>query len=578
MSIKPLKHSSIRVAMIGLFFLLWLTALGVRAGYLQLYQGAWLTNQAQNEYTKELVIRGKRGTIYDTHHQAMAVSVETTSIAAYPSVLKNKKDVAAKLAKALQLKRHIVQKKLASRKSFVWLKRQASPNHVAAVKKLKLRGIEFLPEHSRFYPNTTLGAQVLGFTGIDGHGLEGLEFYYDRELKGTEQRITVIKDALGRGFDADQLADQSKAGNNLVLTLDRHIQYITEQVLAKSVAQHKAKSGMAIVMVPKTGALLALAHYPFFNPNAFGRYNREAWRNRAITDPYEPGSTMKIFSAAAALESGASTPNTIYYCENGTYPIGAHTIHDTKSYGWLSLQQIVKYSSNIGAVKVVEKVGPQTLYEYLQAFGFGNRTGIDCPGESPGTLSHFKRWTALDTGAIAFGQGVSVTGLQLISAVAALANDGLMMRPHMVQAVSDHNGRLLRTIEPVAMHQVLSVKTARSVRRIMRTVLTEGGTGIKADLDGYAVCGKTGTAQKIDHNGKYAKNKYVSSFVGFAPTERPALAVLVVIDEPQGTFYGGLVAAPAFKKIIQQTLGYLNIAPTSGKQKLRVSRDIKVNG
>ena len=564
--------------MIGIFFLLWLTALGVRAGYLQLYQGAWLTNQAQNQYTEELVIRGKRGTIYDTRHQAMAVSVETTSIAAYPSAFKNEKGAAAKLAKALQLKSHIVQRKLTSRKSFVWLKRQASPNHVAAVKKLKLRGIEFLPEHSRFYPNTTLGAQVLGFTGIDGHGLEGLEFYYDRELKGAEQRVTVLKDALGRGFDADQFAGQHKAGNNLVLTLDRHIQYIAEQVLAESVAQHKAKSGMVIVMVPKTGALLALAHYPFFNPNAFGRYNQEAWRNRAITDPYEPGSTMKIFSAAAALESGVSTPNTIYYCENGTYPIGAHTIHDTKSYGWLSLQQIVKYSSNIGAVKVVEKVGPQSLYDYLNAFGFGKRTGIDCPGESPGTLSHFKRWTALDTGAIAFGQGVSVTGLQLISAVAALANDGLMMRPRMVQAVSDHNGRLLRTIEPASVHQVLSAKTARSVRRIMRTVITEGGTGIKADLDGYAVCGKTGTAQKIDHNGKYAKDKYVASFVGFAPTERPALAALVVIDEPQGTFYGGLVAAPAFKKIIQQTLGYLNIAPTNGKQKLRVSRDLKVNG
>jgi cell division protein FtsI (penicillin-binding protein 3) len=335
---------------------------------------------------------------------------------------------------------------------------------------------------------------------------------------------------------------------------------------------------MVIVMVPETGALLALAHYPFFNPNAFGQFHRETWRNRAITDPYEPGSTMKIFSAAAALESGVSTANTIYYCENGTYPIGAHTVHDTKAYGWLSLQQIVKFSSNIGAVKVVEKVGPKILYDHLQGFGFGSRTGIDCPGESVGTLSHFKRWTAVDTGAIAFGQGVSVTGLQLISAVAALANNGMMMRPHIVQAVTDHNGRLLRTIEPVAQRQVVSAKTARTVRRIMRTVITEGGTGTMADLDGYAVCGKTGTAQKIDQNGKYAQDKYVSSFVGFAPTEHPALAALVVIDEPQGTFYGGLVAAPAFKEIIEQALGYLNIAPAGGRRKLRVSRDINGNG
>jgi cell division protein FtsI (penicillin-binding protein 3) len=578
MSGKPSKYCATRAILVGITFLLWMTALGVRAGYLQLYRGAWLTDKAQNQYTEELVIRAKRGTIYDTHHQPMAVSVETTSIAANPHAVEDKTAAAAKLAKVLKLKRQAVQRKLSSRKSFVWLKRQASPKQVAAIKKLKIDGIEFLPEHSRFYPNTTLGAQVLGFTGIDGHGLEGLEFFYDRELKGAEQRVTVLKDALGRGFDADQLSGMYRAGNNLVLTLDRHVQYIAEQVLAKTVAKHKARSGMVIVMVPESGALLALAHYPFFNPNAFGQYHRDTWRNRAITDPYEPGSTMKIFSAAAALESGASTANTIFYCENGTYPIGAHTIHDTKSYGWLSLQQIVKYSSNIGAVKVVEKVGPQTLYEYLQGFGFGSRTEIDCPGESVGTLSHFKRWTAVDTGAIAFGQGVSVTGLQLICAVSTLANNGMMMRPHIVQAVTDHNGRLLRTIEPTAQRQIISAKTARTVRRIMRTVITEGGTGTMADLEGYAVCGKTGTAQKIDQNGKYAQDKYVSSFVGFAPTERPALAALVVIDEPQGTFYGGLVAAPAFKEIVEQTLGYLNIAPAGGRQKLRVSRDASGNG
>jgi cell division protein FtsI (penicillin-binding protein 3) len=554
-----------------------MTVLGVRAGYLQLYRNAWLMDIAQDQYTEELVIRAKRGTIYDAHHQAMAVSVETTSIAAYPHAVKDNA-AAGKLARVLKMKPQTVRRKLSSRQSFVWLKRQASPKQVAAIKKLEIDGIEFLPEHSRFYPNTTLGAQVLGFTGIDGHGLEGLEFFYDRELKGTEERVTVHRDALGRGFDADQLAGMHRAGNNLVLTLDRHVQYIAEQALAKAVTQHRAQSGMAIVMVPETGALLALAHYPFFNPNAFGQYHRDAWRNRAITDPYEPGSTMKIFSAAAALESGISTAGSIYYCENGTYPIGAHTIHDTKSYGWLSLQQIVKYSSNIGVVKVIEKVGPEILYNHLQAFGFGNRTKIDCPGESAGTLSHFKRWTAVDIGAIAFGQGVSVTGLQLIAAVSALANDGMMMRPHIVQAVTDQNGRLLRTIEPTVRGQVVSAKTAQTVRRIMRTVITEGGTGTMADLEGYAVCGKTGTAQKIDANGKYARDKYVASFVGFAPTKRPALAVLVVIDEPQGTFYGGLVAAPVFKEIVEQTLGYLNIAPAGGRQKLRVFRDIDGNG
>ncbi len=575
---KIRNKKALRAGIIGGCFVLWLSIIGVRAGYLQLYRGEWLSNKAVEQVEEKVTVYGKRGTIYDAQHQAMAVSIETPSVAAYPGIIENKKTAAAKLAKALGLKRRTVERQLRSGRHFTWLKRQATPKEADAVRALKLKGIDFLPEHSRFYPNTTLGAQVLGFTGIDGHGLEGLEFYYDRELNGGEQTITILKDALGRGFDADELNGLQKTGNNLILTLDGHIQYIAEQALAETVTTYRARSGMAIVMNPKTGALLALAHYPMFNPNSVRKYDRFTWRNRAITDPFEPGSTMKIFSAAAALEGGATTPNTIFYCENGTYAIGRHTVHDTKSYGWLSLQQIVKYSSNIGAVKVVEKIGSRTLFDTLKDLGFGDRTGIDCPGESPGSLSHYKRWSAVDAGAIAFGQGVSVTGLQLITAVAALANDGLMMKPHIVQAVTDPNGRPIRTVEPAAAKQVVSVGTAHTVRRIMRSVITEGGTGVEADLDGYNVSGKTGTAQKIEPGGQYARNKYVASFVGFAPTERPALAVLVVVDEPQETHYGGAVAAPAFKRIIQETLSYLNIAPVDGLKKLRVSRDIKVSG
>ncbi len=575
---KRRNRRSLRAGIIGGLFFLWLIAIGVRAGYLQLFRGQWLSSQAVEQVEEKVTLQGKRGTIYDTRHQPMAVSLETPSVAAYPGAIKDKTLAATRLAKVLHLKPRHVLRKLNSGKSFVWLKRQASPKEAESVRGLKLAGVDFIPEHSRFYPNKSLSAQVLGFTGIDGHGLEGVEFYYDRELKGGAHNITVMKDALGRGFDDDQLAGLRRSGNNLVLTIDRHIQYISEKALAQAVTDHKARSGMAIVMDPRTGAVLALAHYPFFNPNAYRQFDRETWRNRAITDPFEPGSTMKIFSAAAALESGGSTPNTIYYCENGSYVIGSHTVNDTKSHGWLSLQQIVKYSSNIGVVKVAEQIGPKTLHHRLQEFGFGRRTRVDCPGESPGALSHYKRWTAIDTGAIAFGQGVSVTGLQLVTAVAALANDGLMMRPHILQAITDGNGRPIRTIEPEPVEQVVSAGTARSVRRIMRTVITSGGTGVKADLDGYSVSGKTGTAQKIDKNGQYAPNRYVASFVGFAPTERPALAVLVVVDEPVGNHYGGIVAAPAFKQIVKETLSYLNISPANGLQKLRVSRDIKVNG
>ncbi len=557
--------------------MLWLAAIGVRAGYLQLCRGEWLSNKAVGQVEEKVTVFGKRGAIYDARHKAMAVSIETPSVAAYPASIEDKA-AAAKLAKALGLKRSDVQRKLTNGRRFVWLKRQATPREAEAVRALNIKGVDFLPEHTRFYPNTTLAGQVLGFTGIDGHGLEGLEFYYDRELNGGEHTVTILKDALGRGFDADELVGLQQTGNNLILTLDGHIQYIAEQALAEAVTTYKARSGMAIVMNPRTGALLALAHCPMFNSNTFRKYDRATWRNRAITDAFEPGSTMKIFSAAAGLESGIATPNTIFYCENGNYAVGGHTIHDTKSHGWLSLQQIVKYSSNIGAVKLVEKIGRRALFDTLQDFGFGERTGIDCPGESTGSLSHYNRWTSVDAGAIAFGQGVAATGLQLISAVAAVANDGLMMQPHIVQAVTDPNGRPIHTVEPVAVKQVVSESTARNVRRIMRTVITEGGTGAVADLDGYDVCGKTGTAQKIEPSGQYARNKYVASFIGFAPTERPALAVLVVVDEPQKIHYGSVVAAPAFKRIIKETLSYLNIAPVDGLQRLRVSRDIRVSG
>jgi cell division protein FtsI (penicillin-binding protein 3) len=572
------KHRALRAAVVGGFFMFWLIAIGVRAGYWQIYRGEWLQNQAEGQVKEELTIRAKRGTIYDARHQAMAVSIETPSIAAYPGSIKDKPGAAAQLAKTLGLKPSMVQRKLTSGKQFVWLKRQASPKTAKAVKALNIKGVNFLPEHDRFYPNSTLAAQVLGFTGIDGHGLEGLEFYYDRELNGGEHKVTILKDALGRNFAAEQLAGLQQAGNNLVLTLDRHVQYITEQALSEAVAAHSAKSGLAIVMNPKTGALLAIAHDPVFNLNTYGKHHCSSWRNRAITDFFEPGSTMKIFSVAAALETGTIDVGTIFYCENGSYLIGSHTVHDTKSHGWLSLQQIVKYSSNIGVVKLAEKIGSHTLFNSLQKFGFGRRTQIDCPGESSGSLAHYKRWTAVDAAAIAFGQGVSVTGLQLITAVAALANDGLMMQPHIVQAVTDSNGQLIRNVDPKAVGQVVSAKTARAVRSIMRTVITPGGTGTHAELDGYDVCGKTGTAQKIDENGKYAPNKYVSSFVGFAPAQQPALAVLVIVDEPRGMHYGGVVAAPAFKRIVKETLGYLNIPPNNDMQRLQVAREVKVSG
>ncbi|WP_054029857.1 peptidoglycan D,D-transpeptidase FtsI family protein [Desulfatitalea tepidiphila] len=575
---KIKKPKNFRAALVCTLFMFWLTVVGARSAYLQIHKGSWLSDKAAGQYERELTLRGKRGAIYDRRHEAMAVSIETTSVAVNPTLLANREQAAVKLAKALHLKSSAVRKQLAGKRSFAWIKRQATPKEVAAVKKLGLPGIALLPEHSRFYPNTTLAAQVLGFTGIDGQGLEGLEFYYNEELKGEANTVKILKDALGRGFDADQWAAGQQAGQNLILTIDRQVQFIAESALAEAVTQSKARSGIALVMETQTGAMLAIAHYPFFNPNAFGRSDRKTWRNRAITDPFEPGSTMKIFSAAAALESGQSGPASIFFCENGAYVIGGHTLHDTKPHGWLSLQQIVKYSSNIGTVKVAEQLGARRLHESLHGFGFGQRTGIDFPGESSGSLSNYKRWTTVDTGAISFGQGISVTAMQLIASAGALANDGLMMQPHVVQAVTDANGRPVRTVTPKAVRQVVSAQTAVTVRRIMRSVITEGGTGVKAAVAGYEVCGKTGTAQKIDAQGKYSRELYTASFIGFAPTQRPLIAVLVVVDEPKEDVHGGSVAAPAFARIVKETMGYLNVVPSPDWEKLRVSRDVKVSG
>jgi cell division protein FtsI (penicillin-binding protein 3) len=423
-----------------------------------------------------------------------------------------------------------------------------------------------------------MAAQLLGFAGIDGHGLEGLEFYYDAELKGPVRRSTVLKDAFGRGFDFSKTASPRLAGHNLVLTVDVTIQYLTEKALEESIKTSGARSGMAVVMSPKSGAILALAHYPFFNPNTFSAYQREEWRNRAVTDPFEPGSTMKIFSMAAALDSGKCTPSTIFFCENGTYTIGRHTIHDTRPRGWLSLQQIVKYSSNIGAVKVSELIGPETLFTALGRFGFGQKTQIDCPGETVGSLAPFTRWSQMDNSAIAFGQGLSASAIQLITAAAAIANDGLLVQPFVVRSITDQNGRVVKIFQPQPTRRVLTPETAMTVRRVMMSVITEGGTGTEAALEGYTVCGKTGTAQKIDQQGTYAEGKYIASFIGFAPAEKPEIAILVVIDEPVNDHYGGTVAAPAFRKIAQETLNYLNVPPSIKHDRLTASQMREATG
>ncbi len=579
----PKNYIKLRIAFMGVCFFLLISVICAKAVYLQVFCGSWLSEKAAKQYEKSFVQKGKRGTIYDRGGNELAVSIEGTSIAAYLNQIEDKPSASKALAGILRKDRRKLLEKFQARQGFVWVKRQATPKEVSAIKTLGLKGIGFIPEYDRFYPNKSVAAQVIGFTGIDGNGLEGAEYYYDQVLSGTEEKYTVLKDALGRGFAKDQdvedpVYNSIHSGKNIILTIDRNIQYITQTALKASVKEFSAKSGMAVVMDPRTGEVLALSHYPSFNPNVFKQYPRHLWRNRALTDPFEPGSTMKIFSAAAALSSGICSPSTIFYCENGAYKIGANTIHDTHPRGWLSLQQIVKYSSNIGIAKVVEMVGPETLYTTLKKFGFGSKTGLDSPGETAGILTSSNRWSKIDSSAIAFGQGVSTSAMQLVSAAAAIANGGLLMKPFIVQSITNENGRILKRTAPEIIGRATSPEVASTVKRIMQTVVTEGGTGTSAFLDGYTVCGKTGTAQKTDESGTYARGKYISSFLGFAPADNPRLVILVVIDEPVDAHYGGTVAAPAFQNIAHETLQHLNVPPETKKGVIKAAMITGVSG
>ena len=572
------KSVNARILFIGCLFSLFLLVVGARAVYLQIFRGPWLSEAAAKQYEKSYTTREKRGSIYDSRHREMAVSIDVTSIGAFPPKIEGPDETAQSLGRIFGIEQGKLSEQFASDRRFVWVKRQVTPREAGAVRDLELGGVAFVTEHSRYYPNRTLAAQLLGFTGVDGYGLEGIEFYYNTYLKGASGSFRIARDALGRGFDPEGNGLPGVSGKNLILTLDQTVQYIAERALEAGVQAHAAKSGIAVVLVPTTGAVLALANYPLFNPNSFGRYHRSLWRNRAITDCFEPGSTLKIFTVSAAIESARMGPGTILFAENGEYAVGDNIIHDSRPYGSISLEQVLKFSSNIGAVKISERIGPESLYRTLKAFGFGGKIGIDCPGETKGSLSSYRRWSEMDASTISFGQGVCVSAIQLAAATAAIAGDGVLMRPYVVQAITDGNGGLVQSFGPCRIRQVVSPKTARLVREMMRAAVESGGTGVNAALDGYSVCGKTGTAQKIGEDGTYAEDRFIASFVGFTPAERPEVAIVVIIDEPDEDHYGGTVAAPVFRKIALDTLHYMNIPPGSHTGRPTVLRGSEASG
>ena len=554
-----------RMRCIALIFGLCFIIIFSRAFYIQIYKNDWLSQEASKQYIKYHRSPAKRGIIYDRHKYEMAVTIDSHSVFSHPTQIKNKKIASRKIAQILNISENSLYRLLSGNRQFVWIKRLIDPGQASAIKNLDIEGIHIVSEPGRAYPNKTLASQLIGFTGVDGNGLEGLEYYYNSTLAGKQFVTETKRDAYGRGFMPINGTDNQNVGRHIVLTIDQKIQYFCETILKQTVAEYEAKGAYAIVMNPNTGEVLSMAHYPTFNPNVFSLYKPSRWRNRAVTDTFEPGSTMKVFIAAAALESGLCDPNSIFFCENGAYNIGRNTIHDSHPYDWLSLQQIIKHSSNIGVVKIGEKLGAKYLYKMLKTFGFGSKTDIDCPAEATGSLMKFNMWTPLDQGAICFGHVISVSGIQLLTAVSVIANGGILVKPFLVKKVLSANGKVINTQEKHEVRRVISRQTARQTRKIMATVVDPKGTGFKAALEYYQVCGKTGTSRKLKSDGTYARNLYFASFLGFVPANQPKIAILVVVDEPAKGYYGGQVAAPAFRQIAYKTLQYLSIKDDTEK-------------
>lgn len=558
------KWSKIRIRIIGGCFAVFFVIISARAFYLQILKEDDWVKRAERQHQKMVPLTPARGTIYDSTGAALAVSVEVDSCFAEPAVIVDVDKAAFSLAPLLGMSREAVAKKLTGKRSFVWLQRQITPELARKIKDLKISGIGFVKETRRFYPNSEVAAHVIGFTGLDPEGLEGIELGYNRQILGSTGYMITERDALGREIAlVGTVIKKSSKGYNVTLTLDKNIQYIAEKELAKAVTGSKAAGGIALVMEPETGKILAMASSPTFNPNAFRRYPHDALRNRAVADSFEPGSTMKAFLIAAALEEKAVGPNESFYCENGNYAIGGRVIHDTHKYGSLRVSDILKFSSNIGAAKIGSRLGPQRVYDGLRKFGFGERTGIDLPGEVVGFMRARSSWGSLDLATISFGQGISVSSLQLVAAVSAIANGGLLMKPYLVEKITDDSGTVIRHSSPQIRRRVLSSATSKAVAKMMVGVTTDGGTGLNAVVDGYQVAGKTGTAQKVDSLTKcYSATKRTASFIGFVPAEHPRLAILVVVDEPRTNVYGGVVAAPVFREIALQSLCYLKVTPT----------------
>lgn len=552
-----------------------------RLGWIQFVRGSELQRMGEESRLKDITVQAKRGTIYDRNGVELAKSISADSIYVVPAEIKDPKKVAEVLAEVLEMDYQKTYKLITKKTSWIYLKRKVTPEQAAQIKQLDFPGIGLTIETRRSYPFDNLASHILGFIGIDNDAKtagSGIEVSFDQELRGFPGRIAIEYDATGR--EIPQAMHQYTApvdGQDLVLSIDQVIQHFVERELDILMQKYQPLGASIVVMDPKTGQVLALANRPDYNPNLYSEFDPKTWRNRAISDSYEPGSTFKIITAASALEEGAVRPEDRFY-DPGYIVVADRRIKcwDTKGHGSQSFIEVAENSCNPGFIAVGLKLGSEKFYDYIRAFGFGQETKIDLPGEASGILIPEKAIKQINIATMSMGQSIAVTPMQLVTAVSAVANDGVLMKPQLVKEIRDPLSNSKREIKPLEVGRIISKETAQELRGILESVVANG-SGKNAFVPGYRVAGKTGTAQKVGPGGGYVSGKYIASFIGFAPADDPQLVCLVVLDEPQGyPYYGSQTAAPAFQKIIEDSLRYMGIPPQNdakmpeGKESLKI--------
>jgi len=526
--------------------------------FIQIFRSGYLSNLALRQHEHSIILEPKRGTIYDRNMRALAINLPVYSIYANARSMRQQRDTdiaIERLSGILKADPQAIRKQLDKDKYFVWIARKVPEETYRRIRDLKLQGIGFIKESKRFYPNQSLAAHLVGFAGMDNNGLDGLERDYDKYLKGQPGRAIILRDARQRELMYDKGYLAPVDGFSIVLTIDETIQFIAERALDKMYKKYNAKGASIIVMNPQTGEILAFANRPTYNLEEASKSTPESRTDRAIVFTYEPGSVFKIVTASAALQEGVIKEGDMINCEHGAYRVANHILHDHEPLGTITFKQVIEQSSNIGTTKVAQRLGPQRVYNYAHRFRFGMRTGIDLPGEARGMLKAVRQWSKTSIGAVPIGQEVTVTPIQLLGAISAIANDGIYMRPFVVKYVKDSQGRTIFQRSPQILDKVISKVTSQRMKAILKGVVDEG-TGTKAAIPGVTVAGKTGTAQKVV-SGIYSHAHFYATFAGFAPVEDPRLACVVVFDDPHPSYYGGTVAAPVFSEVMGDSLKYL---------------------